>query len=730
MESQRIVSPPMNTHLPSRIVSTRLPLAACLLMATAVCSAIDLPTQFPINMGFKSLYGSRDGSIAGNEAFDTLGNATVTQYPVHHVYKSDMLDIKGAYSTSLNILANANDGVYTSSTDSKTGTYMFPGFFLYYVGTNSTAGFTKTATTISVGNASVFINNDTLPNGQPDMDHVIIYSRNANGTPNWTTFEYADLTAYDVVNNTISMTRGVTGSTAKDFPSGAYIAPHVSAWEVNDNTNKSNFRLNYSMHAPVAPQGFSCNATQYGKRANQWAAEKNGANLAASVADGVEQDEAFNSFLFQSRAIDADNDGAADWGYFDGVNSFGLGMQKYSEYLRNSLNTLAPGKTFYIQYDSDGPRTGYRGWKFVNGCQMETFMDGIDKTTHLDKNGPRFSEAYEHISHWLQKVTALNQQKPFSYGYCRMATDKYPCGNRPNDKAHNNAFRRHFAVGLMVGMPHPYGSADDMGLFQWDEQNGGTLGDYKWLGTPSAAAVREQATGTTIIATSASWKILIEPGYTAKLNGAVTFNGTTYVADGNSVIEVAGVPSNVNAPNEAGVRVAPVTRPTLTIGTDYTLTFEAKASTSYTINGETFTEVPREIKIYGFGGYVAYVLADSEWRPYTLSFTSGNTPGNVQLGFSETIGQVWIRNIKLQQGNANRISREFANGKAFLNMTKDPWTVTLPTGNNYYYLKGDTSSTTGNPMNTGNAVGTSLTVPAYDAAFLHKGAVPAATPAP
>lgn len=761
-------------NIKSRIVG----MTACSLLMTGACFALSLPQEadkvFPLNMGFKTFQSVTpntsitpapiwpqvgwDTSTANNEDFDSrsatpdskgnyyTGNLTTAiHFPIHHGGVNDMKKIKAVYPSAITIATIGPKGVYTGSNETVPAgqTRPWPGHLLYFVGTNTTEiipyASANATTTIHVVNAGVFANtykNDAGVDVSDTDDHVIIYERNpTDNQPNWATSEYAQVSMYDLGNSTVTVKRGRRGTSARAFPSGAYIAPHVASWEEQGATAKQNFRPNFSLHCPRKPD------TQ--EQANQYFAKLAAAALNDSGQDGTEADEAFNSFNNGNRGIDADNDGVADWGYFGGANSYGLGLQQYAKNLR----TLAKDKI--IQFDSDFPNSGYRGWNYVNGVQMETFMD-----TKLAP-GTRFSEAYEHLSHWVKSANPLSTPitQNFSYGYCRYPTTLYHSSATAANATGNNAFRRNFAVGLMLGMPHPYGSGTDMGLFDWDEQRGGTLNNYRWLGKALGAAKREPCTkpdGSTAVTdflAGAQWQVTVDAGYAAQNTGSngttgtpfPSGNSTPFIPDATNSINITAVPfSNthndplVNKPKPYGVRLelaklSSIAR--LVVGTEYTLIFNAKATDTQScadVNGitQTYPKTPFQISIGNFGGYKATVLADNVWRSYNLSFVAGNTPATFTFGVSETKGTVQFSGIKFYEGTTNRLSREFENGKVFLNMSKSPWVIPnngtsllLPAGTVYQYLSGNQTT---NPQNAGGGIGGNLTVQAYDAVFLKK----------
>lgn len=686
-----------------------------LTLKTAGCYAATVfPYGYPINMGFKTLMSPAN---APNDAFDTVANAL--KFAVHHGDRTKLQSIvaEGLAGNPpvrpLTIAMNPSttDPAYnipSGAGDSATAN-VFPGHWLYYAGTTLTGAVTSNATVIAVADTGAFDQTLDPVKNPSHKEHVVIYNRQGNGRPDWSSFEYAKVTKINT-DGTVVVERGTSGrAAAKAFPAGAYIAAHVRAWEQDKETDENSvlFRINYSLDSdPDTDAGSLYKAPSPYVTANEWAAYWRAKAVMETGLDGAEHDVFYNGYAFAPRGIDADNDGIADWGYIDGRNSYNLGIQKYSKLLRN---LITPDK--FIQFDSITPLKGYRGWKYVNGVQMETFIDGA-----------RFSEAYEHLTHWVDKAGAWPR---FSYGYCRKPTVLY---HLPSDTPlPNSEFRKQFAVGLMVGMPHPYGSGKDFGIFDWDEQRGGTKNDYQWLGQALDAAKREictNADGTPApnLLGSPSWKVTLTAGYQAMSGNTTLTSNATFVPDGTNDLRVTGVPPDA-VPKYEGVALQQVGSYQLDPAKEYTLSFDAMAEDSFVYRSETFSDMPLLIHITGHGGVQTSVLADKDWRHYTLSYPVTGAAGtcHVSFGVGETIGRMWIKNIILQEGTTDRLSREFEHGKVFLNMSKNDWIISsatrpdlLPANNTYQRLDGAVTR----DVNYGGAVGTGITVPQNDAVFL------------
>lgn len=624
---------------------------------------VKLPEAFPIVMGFKSLLSTTNDP---NHYFDTLQNCGL--FAAHHGAVSSMDSIKTAYPNVITIAMNPRwaDGEnrQQSSTSADTGS-VWPGFWAYKTGCLIASNLTAASTTIRVASTNLF----NLP---PDGDMVIIYARQTDNTPNWNYYEYAQVT--NIVAGAIQVKRGCTGTSAKSFTNGQAVVAHViNAWVTGPGDML--FKQNLSLYCPRNPTT--------GENALEFWARGEAAALNAGLNDGTEHDVVY--CVLPSDA-DADNDLQPDGGFKDGVNLWNLGYQENVKLIREAV-----GPDKIMQYDCVRARNGYRGWKYVNGIQMETFG-----------GGEHFSENFDTLSQWAAEAEA----KPaFSYGFCKQPTTTY--GGVTPDK--DWMFRKQFATGLMVGMPHPYAIGTSMGIYDWDEQRGGSLSNYTWLGKATGLAQRDfSGLGTDMLSSNSNWTVLTDAGYTS------TNAGTVYSTNGIQ-ISVTGVPAG--APDSGAVRLGYAnTQIQLITNHEYTLTFDARGDDTVVYNGKVYPGIPRYVEINGYGTVPGMgVLVPREWHTYRLSFITGaNAKFNPTFDVSETIGSVWIRNISLQEGTADRLSREFESGKVFLNESQEKsWTINLGT-NQYWKLKGDIRP----DVNDGRRVAGSITVPARDAVYL------------
>lgn len=619
-----------------------------------------LPQKFPINMTFLA--------FGPDSPFDLVD---AKNYAVHHS-PAQMAAVRTNDPNAIVI-----DGAGWPVGSSSTLATNWPGYLMYYTGTKITNDLTAAATTIYVASTNCF----EVGSQGATPDHVIIYALGADNKPNWDYFEYAKVT--NIITGAVQVERHTSMSTARAFTNQqAVVAAHVSCWTTA--TGEQQWTPNLSLNAPTNP------AT--GMQGWQWNSERVAANFLTpdefgNIMDGLEHDVFTCNDNLSGRPIDCNNDLGPDCGYVGGVNSFCLGIQKYVGHLRA---LIGPDKI--IQFDSGNVRSGHRGWKYVNGVQMESFMaGGVD------------SSSMEHLAHWASDAEA---QPRFTYGLTKYVTNQGPVTDEE--------YRRNLAYGLMLDMPAPFLAATTsvFGLhFTWDEQCGGTASNFTWLGSALGPAQRDLSDlGTDLITNGTSWKLNVDTtyGYGAVTNGGVSTGLCVAVTNYPTYPNIThGVDLYDDVNLEMGSTVG------LTPGEEYTLVFTAKGDDRWVVGSDVIEDVPRLVNIVSHGGSGrAGVLADKDWRTYYITYPATGDC-QVRFGFGETIGTNWIKDIHLKKGTANRWSREFEHGKVYLNMSQTPWTVSVGTGV-VQRLAGSVEPT----VNNGAAVNGTLTVPAQDAVFL------------
>lgn len=688
------------SHAELRFIAMRslVFLAALLVTAASSAESVNFPQSYPIPMTFRAFDKLKPDTPAFQKRLNDLN-----YFPIIHGLGSDekIRSVSERWPNKIATIQAAYGGVFE-----KDFSEVWPGHWLYKAGTLLAENISPQDNFIRVEQKGritknpkhISKSNKAFPFG------LVIYALDESGKPDWSHAEHVILDAMD--KSKLKIQRGQWGSKPLSFKAGkAVVAAHMMFWT-------KQWQLNFGLHSP---RGGPSNLT-----AAEWFARKSAQRLPELKADGIEFDVGRWTWGHpENNPMDVNNDLVPDYGYIDGVNSFGLGGQVF---LRELRKVLGPNKI--IQVDSHNAIFGVRGWRYLNGVQIEAFPAAND----FD----RFSEIFWHLRLWSENAEG---QPRFSYPFTKTPTTTFAHVRLAGGKSADFRFRVGLAAAAMVGMPHLFASlsndnydpanfspsgqkkADESyGIYNWDEYHGGDLNKWQWLGKPIAAAKQDFSDmDKTDLLANASWQWKTASGFdaaNAQTKGVFSAN-------------VQHIPAGV-LPKELwfGVRLEPKGGgvKTLMPGREYTLEFDARGSDSWHYAGQDFERVPRMLTIRGpFASKSKKekplsVLADSTWRTYKISFIAdaSATPGPV-FGVSEQIGSTDIRNIKLYAGGSERWSREFENGLVLLNMTSRPWHVALPK-NVYKRLKGQQAP----DVNTGQPVESAIDVPPQDAVFLMK----------
>jgi hypothetical protein len=143
----------------------------------------------------------------------------------------------------------------------------------------------------------------------------------------------------------------------------------------------------------------------------------------------------------------------------------------------------------------------------------------------------------------------------------------------------------------------------------------------------------------------------------------------------------------------------------------YSATFWAKANPARRIH-----------VVAGNSGGHAYVDVDQTWRQYQVVLRPTTTMA-VPLAFYVGLqtGDLWLDDVQFQRGASNVWRRDFQNGIVLVNPTELNMTVPLET--QFRRILGTHAPT----INTG-ALANSMTLPAFDALFLLRGAIDTTPP--
>lgn len=587
---------------------------------------------------------------------------------------------------------------------------VWAGHWLYKPGTIVENDLAAGTTQIRVRRPKRIIGNPDLLNRLSEQMAytVVLYRLKEDGTPDFDHAEQAVVT--EINGDMLTVKRGEWHTEALEFEGGKTVAaPHMYFWG-------KQWQMNLSLHCP---RGGPKNLT-----AAEWWADEVIRGVELTRTDGIEFDVARWTYGSPGReAMDCNNDRVADHGWIDGINSFGLGGQVALQRIRDGL----PGKI--VQMDSNNARHGQRGWKYVNGIQIECFPSMNDFS--------RFSEEFLHLRLWSENA---QEQPRLSYPFTKTATTTYAGFRGPNGEDMDWRFRTGLAAACLTGMPHPFlnllvegfqadednsvfansegallpssGEIERAGVYRWDEYFGGDLNRAGWLGRPEGVAKQifdaVDYSNNLVNLDDAEW--VVRKRFTAEQKR----QGTAFATDVNS-LPSGELPYNLYFGVQLNV---PLSGEGVVSGEEYTLEFEARGDDAWTVNGAVYDDVPRAVMIKGpmetTLKHPWSVLVDHQWRKYRLSFIAGEKPAaNIQFGCSEQVGKTFIRNVGLYRGGAERWVRRFEHGLVVLNMTTEEWNLDIPE-KLYRRLKGEQ-----NPeINNGAVISSQLTVPPNDAVFL------------
>ena len=233
----------------------------------------------------------------------------------------------------------------------------FAGHWLYYEGATVLSEVPAEAgpTEIRVSDPSRF--HTSMGRYRSSNDDIGLCVLDAAGRLDWHASEQARLVSVDRERGVITVERGCYGTEPRAFAAGkAYAAPHATEGPWGQRSHLMWF-YNYSTHCPKDEGGRTCADVHADELADRFAP---GGQLAAF--DGVEFDVLFHT---RARQADCDADGKPDGGMFDGVNTYGLGVTRFLERLRERL-----GEDRLITADGHHD-THQRGFGVANGIESE-----------------------------------------------------------------------------------------------------------------------------------------------------------------------------------------------------------------------------------------------------------------------------------------------------------------------------------------------------------------------
>jgi len=645
---------------------------------------------YPLTMAFRSSQNNTDLDLLTNYDF------------IHDLDIRYLNDAEDLFGDSAITLHHNSSGLVSISNY----TSVYPGHWLYGMGSLARRSFNSTKNEIYVNDASRFRIDDYL---------TIAYFDSARGEILWNMVELVKITAEpDTVNNILTVSRGEEGTTALSWSVGTYdvaVKPMTSL----DSLTPDAKAINITRFSPLDVNGAS--GLDYFAdyiHDNFWV------DRFAQGIDGFEFDMAKSRLENDNGiGIDCNNDFVADYCFVDGVNEYLLATNEMVEALRARM----PG--VILQFDSSLPEKGFRSL-LVNGIEMENFplMENQDFR--------KFSSAFHHLRYFVENVEPAYKT---SYGLTKADTRAYKC-DAANSTANSNAIQRlGMAANSLLLMPHAYAAETEstgqkcFDVYVFDEYTGGSLNNPKWLGQVRSGLVRNtDDLGTDNLLTGVTWSDRAATT-TYSISSTTSQDGSSFtlsVDDVPSIIEIR--PDGSYFPNVAGASmIGTISRTnSTTTSKAFTLSFTASAINT---NHETSYEIPRLmlVKLVTTSGdvYPQNILVDSAARDFSLTFKLGtrDSISRIIIGSGEETGILSVSNMQLVTGFGDRFIRYFENGAVILNSSSESWTVSLDTtysANGYQRLDGSIDPIVNNGTNGVGTERNQFTVPANDALFVTK----------
>jgi len=365
----------------------------------------------------------------------------------------------------LHFNGNARDPRYESDR-------FFAGHWIYYNGAKilSDVPAEEGESEIRVSNPALFsVDMGRYRNANEDIGLCML---DEDGRPNWNISEQVQLISIDNKKKTIRVRRGCYGTSPRAFEAErAYAAAHATEGPWGGKSHLLWF-YNYSTKCPRDKNGRLCSDILVGHLAELF-----GTGGALQFFDGLEFDVLHNECGGRRRA-DCDADGRADGAYFDGINTYGIGVVEFCRKLRRRLGEyviiLADGHSVNNQR-AFGILNGIEseGWPTLIDHQINDFSGGLNRHFFWDQNARAL--AFNYINH---KFT--------------QPTDRPGIIKRPDVPF--NIHRLVFAAGVFTNSAmcysfSPAGGEDGL-LGIWDEFRMGQADRLGWLGKPLGPAVR------------------------------------------------------------------------------------------------------------------------------------------------------------------------------------------------------------------------------------------------
>lgn len=248
----------------------------------------------------------------------------------------------------------------------------YSGHWIYFTGTTTTKEIQAQTgeSDIHVRDSSFF--NTLIDRSKNKKIDIGICLLDRSGKPDWRVSEQVQLIGINPQQQTIRVKRGSYNTVPLSFPAGkTYVAAHATTGPFGKDSNLL-WLYNFSTHSPRNSKGMASYDVLADDLATQFAS---GGRLAAF--DGIEfdvmnHDRGVGHNLNSAIGLDMDADGKADWGYFNGINTYGLGVIELVKTLRQKL-----GENFIMLADGTTANS-QRALAWINGIESEGWPNLTD----------------------------------------------------------------------------------------------------------------------------------------------------------------------------------------------------------------------------------------------------------------------------------------------------------------------------------------------------------------
>jgi hypothetical protein len=611
----------------------------------------------------------------------------------------------------------------------------FPGHWVYEAGadTRSAIPAGEQTVTVKVSNMTPFLPvkhrlSLNVAKQIPDVTNallkdVVIYARNANGTPDWLNADLGSLVQINEKEKTITIRRWKNAKAWSAFPDGAYIAPSaVPVTYENANVVRAfPAALQEQMKEMKVMKPFMPNLTKkcpVDPRTGLTAVEtmaKKYTEMKPKVypnADGFVFDVSCGTFWPSHRIsdrVDCDNDGKIDNFQFDGVLIWPLGIFDFCSLLRDGKPGVFDGlgKDFLLISDSNF-NEDQRFFDVMNGGEYEHSF-----TLFFPPYNFMYSSNLDRFLLWNR----IGRKPDITYIHNKYADETKHGGDvkdlkRPATLAH---YRLDMAtacmgsgyVGKMVlraeGNPE---SVKYPGLAEEVKQYGGMLptfydeydlgrGAFGWLGQPKGPAMRLKDRWSepvyTFAADSKLPKIL-------KIQKPWEISNPVRTGDGFAFeVKEVGLWRELKDSFKATVAL-PLPGVQFEKDGEYVVTFRLKGSSVYNAYGPQYRNIPKNLRLRlamddktespktqsvenlnvnvaqllgggeSGGGYMQEVLVFQDERDVTITLiAAASGSGALEFDVTDEKGTYEISALQIRKGCADVLAREFDNGLVLLN---------------------------------------------------------------